>query len=562
MNQLEFVKQYIDNNMKKFNSVLFQRSNEAMIEQLEKIILSCQSFGTFTIKVEGFEVITDYIEVQKRLREFYDNMMKKSSSKSRRVDEDNRYNFIDLKGSDIQLLLINYYIAINDEEARCQVIVAVPRVVNKFYFYLNGNYYLPMYQVVDATTYNNSTSKSSKHHSITFKLNLQPIVIYRHIKEISTTQGEKVQAIEYDCAVFSKTAPTVLFILAKYGLQKTLEELQINNVIFFNTSDVFVNDDTMYTFKPKKNPNIFVSVPKMIFNDNSVVQHFIYTMTAFIDAEANINSIFTKDYWATKLGMAFNSANQLAKGRSVLNSIESIYDINTKEQIRLPEEHKKNVYRILRWMIYEYPNLRLKDNMDITCKKIRCAEYIAALYANKLSTNIYRLANIGKRADLKSIKKVIYIQPMYLLKEIVGEPLISYRNTVTDMDSLTPIKFTYKGVSGVGNNGQIPDQFRLLDISNMGILDPDASSPSDPGITGSLVPMLKVYPNGYLSDKVEPLTWETEYKKLFEDYRKIKGLREFLEFKQDVLGEQNQQDTQIARESEFMVDNIKNTLNM
>ena len=74
--------------------------------------------------------------------------------------------------------------------------------------------------------------------------------------------------------------------------------------------------------------------------------------------------------------------------------------------------------------------------------------------------------------------------------------------------------------------------------------------------------MLKVYPNGYLSDKVEPLTWETEYKKLFEDYRKIKGLREFLEFKQDVLGEQNQQDTQIARESEFMVDNIKNTLNM
>jgi hypothetical protein len=129
---------------------------------------------------------------------------------------------------------------------------------------------------------------------------------------------------------------------------------------------------------------------------------------------------------------------------------------------------------------------------------------------------------------------------MYLINELTKSPLITFRNIVTDMDSLAALKFTYKGISGVGEkNGSIPDSFRLLDISNMGILDPDASSASDPGVSGSLVPMLTPYEYGYLSNEQEPLTWGNEYTTLYNQYKEIKGLQEIVEFDANVLRDEN-----------------------
>lgn len=540
MNQFDFIHDYIEKSSSKFNPELFTRSDDEIIEHLAKIILSCQVNGIYMVKVTGFEVVDDYVQIQDILRNYFEAAQKSRMSRasSHGIKEYNRYNFVDLKDSDVKLLIVSYHIEAKGETDDCKVIIAIPRVMNKFYFYLNGNYYSSLFQIVDASTYNNTDAKT-KSQVVTLKTNLQPINIYRRVNNVLTTQGEEVQLTEYDCYVFSKTVPVAYYMFAKFGLTEGLNYLGVGNAVTLSDYDRSIEDPSLYTFKCFLPESIYVNVPKMLF-DNAVVQHAINVLIQYTDAYVTYPMIFGRDYWIEKLGAAFSISNKYIKGLNVLDSIEGIYDINIKEQLRLPLESKKDIYAILRWIIQEYGLLRQKDTMDLKSKRIRLAEYIAAMYATKLSKGLYRLSNQGNKVNVKAIKKVIYINPMYLLTAIVKDQLISFRNSVTDMDALTAIKCTYKGLSGVGQKANsTPIQLRLLDVSSMGILDPDASSPSDPGISGALVPLVQPCKNGYFTDTDESVTWQDNYSKLYNKYKEAKGLVEVLTFKKEVLNDKS-----------------------
>lgn len=566
MDQYEFIHKYIDNHIDKFNSDLFRRSDEAIIDQVEKIIMSCQTNGIFSIQVKGFTVINDYIKIQETLRNYYD-ASRRTSRSTKRGEDDNRYNYIDLKDSDLKLLVVHYHIKVKDEEADCDVLIEIPRIVNKFYFYINGNYYSPMYQIVDASTYNNMSAKNQKTHSVTFKTNKNPIRIYKHDYPVYDTNDECHVLTQYDCNVFSKTVPTIMYLFAKYGLTNALDILQLSSYIYIGYENLA--DENHYSFNSaqmkysgNREKYIYITIPKIFIDRNPVVQHILYTILTSIDNDCIVQDLYTKAFWTTKLGGRFSSANKLEKGYSVLESMEGILDINIQEQLHLPWEYKKDIYRVLLWMICEYGLLRLKDNKDIYTKKLRCAEYIAAIYGNKLSTGIYRLCSIGKRVDIRAVKKVIYTKPDYIISEVSKSQLVNFRNIVNDMDSVLATKFTYKGISGIGNNSKsFPEQMRLLNISTMGILDPDASSASDPGASGSLVPFAHINNNGYFSAADEPLTWYTELGKLSDEYTKTRGLVEAMEFKRNVLGnETSQDDMAVAKQSEKIVENINKSL--
>ena len=82
-------------------------------------------------------------------------------------------------------------------------------------------------------------------------------------------------------------------------------------------------------------------------------------------------------------------------------------------------EDKADSYRILRWMMREFNFLRAKDNLDISTKRPRMAdEYLAAVYAMKLSRGIYRITDKGKNVTFKDVTRVIDIAPNYILKNI------------------------------------------------------------------------------------------------------------------------------------------------
>ena len=185
ISQANLIRKYNDDYRQKFNKDLFVRSEDDIIEELKRVILSCQRDRYFTIKVLEFKVIDNYKEINDILYNYEKAII-------RNKKRDNQYDFINLKDSDIKLLAVKYFIRINDEQEEITVYIAVPRVVEKYYFRISGSIYSAMYQIVDASTYNNSTSNSKK-HSVTLKTIFMPIRIYRASKTLKTINRESVK---------------------------------------------------------------------------------------------------------------------------------------------------------------------------------------------------------------------------------------------------------------------------------------------------------------------------------------------------------------------------------
>lgn len=521
MDQQELIRKFNDENRASFNEKLFERSDDEIIQMLEKVILSCQRSKYFTLKVQNFTVVEDYPTIMKMLRE-------QESIKSDSKDKDfNRYDYIALKDSDIKLLVVDYYIAVkypkkeNQGEKTLRVLIMVPRFVDKYYFKIFGNYYCPKYQIVDGSTYNNANN-TAKCQSVTFKSLFMATRIYRYIVDFKfENTSVPVRGIYYNSSIFNKMVPVMKYILAKYSLLDTMNALGISE---FYVTDKNPNNDDWYTLKKHK---IYLSMPKYIFDNDPVAQSLMYTVYLSItNKDYTADMLWKQIYWLKSLGESYNSKFP-EKGMSVLESLESIYDIPTKESLRLPEEHKKNIYSVLIWIIREFSELRQKNNFDIGVKRLRLAEYIAALYAVKIAKGMFTFSDEGEKIQISQIEKRIFTFPDYLLKAISRDRIMVSKSNVNDLDAFGALKWTFKGISGLGDtkDSAIPSGYKQVHPTHLGRIDVDSSSPNDPGMSGMLCPMAKTYDN-YFSDFSEPNNWRNDVRDMLNEYKKMKNLKQ------------------------------------
>lgn len=542
MNQREFIHDFSAKHRQKFNADLFTRSDEEIIAHLENIVKSAEREmsvgGYFTIRVEGFKIIDNYSDIIAILQKYQEANINRSSKLKGVLD--NRYDYIDLKESDLKLLVITYFIEAYDGREMFDVIIAVPRVIDKFYYRINGNIRSAMYQIVDASTYNNGTSNSKK-PMVVAKSIFQPIRVFRNLTTQTDVNGNEVPLVTYDADIFKKSVELSKYIFAKMGLIRGLEYLGLDGIIRITDEDP--HDDNNYTFLPKKTSNIYITVPKIMLENNLVVQHVTNTLCSeFTRKFAILPFIFWREYWLDALGRHFNLATPRDKGISVLTSLEFIYDISTKKQIRLPECDKTDIYSIMRWVLFEFNALCRKNNLDTSIKRMRCGEYVASLYAPRLSKGIYRLSDLGEKADVRAVKRALSTDPMFLINEVTKSSLINFRDMMTDNDSYLAIKYTYKGIAGIGESGSsaIPDIYKYIHVTNLGIVDLDSSSPSDPGVSGCIVPLLKLYDNDYFTDFQEPCNWRSELDNQLVQYQKAVQKKQVVEFRKSILGESGQ----------------------
>lgn len=532
MNQSQLIYNFNDNYRPKFNRELFVRNDDDIIECLKDIILSIQRDSIFTIKVLDFEVIDNYDDVNHVMWEYENSIINKNkntdteskSSKSNSVI--NQFEYINLKSSAIKILKVNYFIQITEKKNglvsdTVTVYIAVPRIVDDFYFKINGNIYSAMYQIVDASTYNNSTAKSAKKQSIIFKTVFMPIRMYRYTSSLKNLDGDSIPCTYFLANMFTKTILVMKYIFAKMGFYKTLEFFKVPGLYVVRNLDN-INRDENHIF-PVRDTH-FIVVSKFIYDNNPIAQSLVYTIHSVCNYMKNsvFSEVFETNFWLKALGAEFTNKDIdtiCTKGISILASLEFIYDLSTKNDLKLDLEDKDDIYRVLRWMMYEFNALMKKDNLDISTKKVRYAEYIAALYAAKLANGIYRLSDKADKADLSVMRKALQIPPMYLLNAITKSQLINYKDCVNDLDSLTALKYTYKGVSGIGENSNaISSAYRSIHPSHLGRVDIDSSSNSDPGVSGSLCPLNTLH-NLHFIDFKEPSTWQTEISGMINQYK-------------------------------------------
>ena len=550
MNQKEFLAKVSKEDRIQFNPVLFERSDQDIIDELKKVILSCQRHNKyFTIEVTGFRVVDDYAEINDILYRYYENA---SRNKSKMKKKDNQYAFINLNDSDIRLLIVSYHIetplAVMEEERKddFSVIIAVPRIVDKYYFHINGITRSTLYQIVDGSTYNNANS-NAKIPNITFKIVFMAARVFRYFLDVPMQDGTIYRLTHYMSNIFSKTTSALKYIFAKFGFSGALEFLQIP---YIQIQDHPSEDPNFYSFF--KDEKIWITAPRYLVDNEPVIQSAIACIYQSLIPGMDIKWVDDSRFWVRSLGGEFNGTSKdnmlnillhsdnaihdtLEKGYSILDSFENIYDISTKESIRLPEKDKATMYHVLRWLVREFNKLRSKDNLDVSIKKIRFAEYIASLYAMKVAKGIYRVADHNAKISCMSIKRAIRTDPMYLLNTISKSNLVNYRNMVSDMDSMLALKFTYKGIAGLGenDNNSIPEINRHTHPSHLGRLDLDNSSDTNPGITGTISPFTTIY-DGYFSDYQEPNTWEEKFLQTLDAYKHATGIVEANSLKEEL----------------------------
>ena len=576
MKQAEMIHQYNEINRPKFNQELFIRHDDDIINAIRDVVYSTQRDSTFIIKVIGFEVIDNYDDINHILWAYEDSIINKNKSTNKSEDKkkstkssnnsrkvENQFEFINLKDSDIKLIKVTYYIGITEKKNgfvtdTVTVYIAIPRIVDKFYFRISGNIYSAMYQIVDASTYNNSNAKNAKKQSITFKTIFMPIRVYKYTGKLRDCDDNDIPCAYFIGNMFKKSLLLMKYIFAKMGYYNTLNFLKVPGVIISENNNN-IDKENMYVFPVRD--NLFVSIPKYIYDNSIIAQSAVYTIVAVLThmKDCAMKDVFGYDIWLKSLGAEFTTKDLdtiRTKGISILGSLEFIYDLGTKRDLKLDPEDKDDIYRVLRWMMYEFSALRKKDNIDISTKKVRYAEYIAALYAAKLAFGIYRLSDKADKADLDTIRKAIQIPPMFLLNAITKCQLVNYKDCVNDLDSLTALKYTYKGVSGIGEKSNaISSAYRAIHPSHLGRVDIDSSSNSDPGVSGTLCPISSFHDSHFI-DFMEPSTWNSEISKMIEQYKSMNNKIEVCRIVKDNKLSSKQYDSTMVEQCRSVAKNL------
>lgn len=585
MTQLEWIAKFNEEHKEKFNPELFVRSDDEIMDQLQKVIKSCERNNSyFSIEVKRFRVIDDYKEIKRILFNYYEYLTR---NKPKMKKKDNPYGFINMNQSDIRLLIVTYRVAINLEnnlsvrpedlatgkakaEDTFDVYIAVPRIVDRYYFRINGIMRSTLYQIVDGSTYNNNYT-NSKIPNISFKIIFMAARTFRYMIGLTDVNtGEELKLFNYRANIFNKTVCVCKYFLAKFGFDGAMNFLGINGVYVTNHP---VNKPGYYCFQ--KTDNLYVVADKYLTDNDLVTQSMVTCIFTNLIPGMDYSLVYTTKFWVRSLGGEFNrlsSEKYLAmfagdptvtdtynKGLSILDSFENIYDISTKEDLRLVPEHKEDMYCVLRWIIQNFNALKKKDNYDVSIKRVRFGQYVAATYIFKVAKGINRVSDQNNRITVESIKKAIRTDPMYLLNAISKSNLVSYRNMVSDMDGLLALKYSLKGISGIGeeDNNSIPNSIRFVHPSHVGRLDMDTSSDNNPGITGMISPFIKL-DNGYFSDVDEPDDWDEKYQAMFEEYKKEEGLREIFEVKDKLLNIKT--DPDVVKSTEENVVAMRKTL--
>jgi len=522
--QRELLHKYSELYRPDFNPRYFNRDNNAIINALRNVILSTQRKSNFLIQVTSFNVIEDYNEIINRLRAYEEEHSKKKEK------FDNPYDYINLKPSAYILIEVIYHLGITEKkdgwiEDDIKVYIVVPRVIDGKYFLINGNKYVAMYQIVDASTYNNTASKAAKNECVTLKTQLMPIRLYNKSDKLTTIDDEDIPCQCFYCYLFNKKSLTLKYYLSKFGYYQTQELLYIQDIYIIPNQDAEKYDKSkFYIFKIKDRTD-YVVAPRLLFDNNKIVQSFVYTV---IDSMSKMKNkpwtdFFVIDTWQISHGMDFTTNKDMYqnKGKDVTASLDNIYDIETYNDLHLDQKDKANIYTVIRWMMYEYLSLRNKDNLDITTKKVRYAEYIAGYYATKLAKGIYSLSDKSSDATMKLLRRKLQIPPMYLINIITKSQLVNYNDCVNDIDAFNALRWTYKGDQGIGENSSaIAASYRDINPSHLGRIELDSSSNSDPGVSGTLCPLGEIY-DGHFSEYSEPSIWNKEVSELLVMYSEM-----------------------------------------
>lgn len=492
----DFNHKYAMKNMERINPDLFTRKFEKPL--VEYIIDTCKNLEVLPgITLESYEFITDQTKIRSEVNK---RLIKDPKIKNNRMLE----RLISPNRSLYDLLVLHFRVQAKGQNALVTRKIRIPKRIRGGYYIRAGKKVMPLIQIVDNSTF-------VKGNVLNFKGTLYPIKLSTTKTKIHFIDGETFSVPMFHLDLFKKVVNPLLYFLAKYGMEKTIEMFRLQDIMCV-VNQVIDPDTYLYI---KVNSEVYIEVHEKGFYAHEFVGKFVASLANVLledKAKITFKDVYDKDYWLGRLAEIFSKKRNVNKGERVLISFAKIMDPYTKRRLTLKKSHKHNTHTIIRWMMTNYDELLKKDSNDLKTKRMRANETQAYFFDNYVTRSVYSLLNTDNPPFDKYLKLLNSINEFTLIRSSGGggeksKSTSMYRyERFNDFDAIDLTRYTLKGPTGL-NGGKDKTSMRYRDIypSQIGRYDLNVCSSSDPGLTGYLTANVQFDKNGYFdTDTGEP----------------------------------------------------------
>ena len=259
-------------------------------------------------------------------------------------------------------------------------------------FYIKGKHYHLIHQMVEKSTYTSANSVILK--------SLMPFAIRRQTIKIEDMKENEYILPVYTIDLFHKDIPVMLIYASRglnFALQYALEAYPYVAVDFVTKWNEEDKKHLYFQISTK----LFLKVNKKLFDEFPYVQSVVGGILFISSNRLTIEKIDDPKIWIKKL-----SNNNIEKGYNLLDSLKRLLDETTKKILRVDISNKLDVLSVIRWMTQEFNELRMKDNMDLKNKRLRCNEYIASLLTQEFSIKLNRILSMGSKATIDNYREM------------------------------------------------------------------------------------------------------------------------------------------------------------
>ena len=510
----EFVHLYKHPGVDMFNYDFLTGSDDYSIEELVTICMK-ELEAISNITIESVETIYDMDEIDINEHKVNKNYKKKN-------DDLDIPKFKYMSDDVYAEMRFGVRIKTNLNEKFIIKKILIPVNVDGYYIFKNKRA-KAIWQLTEASVY-------TQRGKITLKSRM-PVILYKSKKRpITDVNGEVFDVRPFSYALHSskksrkKTTTTgknknkfinpMMIYSAKVGVHDAIKFMGMQRAIRI-VQDA-VPESSTYIYFPLD--EVYIRVNRSMFEDIPMVR----SVTGMLYNMNNKNFPVTweklcdNNYWISRIGfIGAPKDKQLKsyyeKGRTTILMIERSCDMMTQMNLRLPEAHKENIYCILRWMMFEYDNLRQKDNIDINTKRIRKSEYIVkGSLGRKISENINNLIpklSESRQNSMDTLLELFNFPSTIIINGLNGNnDCIKTDELVNDMSILQDMAYTVKGPEALGESSTKNVMLKMRDIhpSFIGVIDPNCSSNSDVGMSGIIVPTVKLHDRMFFNPEWEP----------------------------------------------------------
>ena len=530
---LNYIHEYPNPAVDEFNEDFIYGTQDITYEELVTMVM--RDFETVeNIEILDIELIEDQDEVD------YNRHTININYKKKRLDEIEIPKNKFVADSRFAEMVFHIRITTNLNQAVITKRILIPVEENGVCL-IGAKNWKPIWQLCDANTY-------TQRGKVTFKSRM-PIIIYQTKNRLITdTSGREWNLTSHSYALDTKSKrrgakkktkfinPMMIFA-AKMGMRRAIEFFDMANIIELVDA---IDTDLLPLYTYFQMDNVYIRVPTQLMEEYEIVRNVVCMLVycANRDFPVSWDLLENREYWVCRIGYIGSVKNKNImsfrdKGYTTIHMIERLYDKISEKNLRLPDVYKQNVYYILYWMIMNFNTLKARNNMDMNNKRIRRHEFIVmATLGKKVSENINKL--IEKKSKSKMNTMDTLLELFNFPSDIILSGMknisdgVKNDDIVNDLTFLQELAYTSKGPNSLGETSSkmISAKYRYLHPSQMGILDLNVSSNSDPGMSGSFVPFVKLYDGFFFNPNPDPC--DAEYNGLKELYDFIKGNRAFL----------------------------------